>query len=251
MKNIRKFVRGFSFAMTALVCVPLARARAQAPSADALKQAVNQSLQKLLKVGYTERQVLFQDVRAGTPSGTEYPFQVTLLIRDYEPGNPSSRYYGNTCVGRMDKNVFVMKRDPFGAWQVTGTMSVLSGPDLVCKPNPSAGVSSIPLASLQGTQASAGNPPAAPAAAPQGKGSPVASGEWACYANGVLIGSGFRIEGNGQYSDPDLTNRGTYTVQPGAATITFKGGQLDGQTGRSFRGNEFEMSNRIHCEKSP
>ena len=248
MKSIGKVVRGFSFAMTALVCLTLAHA--QAPSADALKQALNQSLQKLLKVGYTERQVLFQDVRAGTPNGDEYPFQVTLLIRDYEPGYPINRYYGNTCVSRMDKSVFMMKRDPFGGWQVTGTMSVLSGPDQVCKPNPSAGVSSIPLTSLQGTQASAGNPPAAPVAAPQGKGSPVASGEWACYANGVLIGSGFRIAGNGQYSDPDRTNPGTYTVQPGAATITFRGGQLDGQTGRSFRGNEFDMSNRIHCEKS-
>jgi len=149
----------------------------------------------------------------------------------------------------MDKKEFVMKRDSFGGWQVSGTMSVLSGPDMVCKANPSAGVSSIPLASLPGSQASVGNPPP-PSVALPGKGSAVVAGEWACYANGVLIGSGFQMNADGHYSDPDLTNRGTYTVQPGPATITFKGGQLDGQIGRSFRGDKFEMSSRIHCEKS-
>jgi hypothetical protein len=121
---------------------------AQAPTVDTLKQVLNQRLQKLRPDGSTERNVLFQEVRAGNASGGDYPFQVTALVRDYGPGYPANRFYGETCVGRMDKRVFRMSRDDFGQWQVQGAMTITHGPDLQCKPNPSAGVSSIPLSGL-------------------------------------------------------------------------------------------------------
>jgi hypothetical protein len=43
-------------------------------------------------------------------------------------------------------------------------MTITHGPDMQCKPNPSAGVSSIPLSSLQGAPAPAGTPPPTAAA---------------------------------------------------------------------------------------
>ena len=246
---MKRLLHGLGFSIAALAFSPLASA--QAPTADVLKQVLQQSLLKLRPVGISERNVLFQDVRAGTPHDTRYPFQVTLLIRDYEPGYPANRYYGNTCVGRMDHSQFDLSRDDFGGWIVQGAMTVTSGPDKTCKPNPSAGVSSIPLASLQGSAAPAGAPPAAalaPAPAPRGAGSTLAAGEWACYGTGgrLLIGLGFRVVSDGKYTDLDRKNSGTFTLQGGA--ITFRGGHLDGQTGRNLRGNRFDISGSVSCE---
>lgn len=245
MSNKGMLIRVPRLLVTSLVC--MAVASAQAPSVDTFKQVLNKRLLTLLPSGFTERQVLFQEVRAGTPNGTEYPFQATLQIRDYGPGYPANRFYGTTCVGRMDKKPFFLSRNQFGDWEVTGAMTVTLGPDQDCKPNPSAGVSSIPLASLQGTPAAAGTPPPATPAAAQGNSSQVPTGEWACYGSGgrLLIGLGFRIEANGQYTDLDRKSRGTYTVQSG--TISFKGGHLDGQTGQNFRGNKFQLG-QIGCE---
>src|ERR1035437_5411879 len=109
---MKRFLHGLGFSIAALAFSPLASARA--PTADVREQVLQQSLLKLRPVGISERNVLFQDVRAGTPHDTRYPFQVTLLIRDYEPGYPANRYYGNTCVGRMDKSQFDLSRDDFG-----------------------------------------------------------------------------------------------------------------------------------------
>jgi hypothetical protein len=234
-----------------LVAMTLASATvmsAQAPTADTLKQVLNQRLQKLRPDGYTERNVLFEDVRAGKGSG-DYPFQVTAIIRDYGPGYPANRFYGDTCVGRMDKRVFRMSRDEFGQWSVEGAMTVTSSEGRQCKPNPSAGVSSIPLSSLQGTAAPAGTPPPAPATpAASGGSSALPAGEYACYGSGgtLLIGLGFRNLGNGKYTDLDRKSTGTYTVQGG--TITFRGGHLDGQTGRNLHGNKFVLGSMVSCE---
>jgi len=217
-------------------------ASAQAPTVDTFKQVLNQTLQKLRPDGYTERQVLFQEARAGAPNGGEYPFQVTLLIRDYGPGYPTNRFYGATCVGRMEKKPFYLSKNEFGDWVANGAMTVTLGPDLVCKNNPSAGVSSIPLESLPGTAAPA------PASSATGGASAISTGEWACYGSGgsLLIGLGFRAEANGQYTDLDRRSRGSYSIQ--GSTITFKGGHLDGQTGSKFAGNRFALKT-VSCEK--
>src|SRR5882762_11065373 len=169
--------------LSAAALASLSAGYAQAPTVDTLKQVLNQRLQKLRPDGSTERNVLFQEVRAGNASGGDYPFQVTALVRDYGPGYPANRFYGETCVGRMDKRVFRMSRDDFGEWQVEGAMTVTHGDGLECKKNPSAGVSSMPLSSLQGTPAPAGTPPPAPASPAGNSSSSLATGEYACYGS--------------------------------------------------------------------
>lgn len=220
---------------------------AQAPTVDTLKQVLNQRLQKLRPEGFTERNVLFQDVQAGKGSG-DFPFQVTAVIRDYGPGYPANHFYGETCVGRMDKRVFRMSRNDFGQWQVEGAMTVTHSDGLVCKNNPSAGVSSMPLSSLQGSAAPAGTPPPAPAPPATSASPGLATGEYACYGSGgrLLIGLGFRNLGNGKYTDLDRKSTGTYTIK--GSTITFQGGHMDGQAGRGLQGNKFVLGSMVSCE---
>jgi hypothetical protein len=62
------------------------------------------------------------------------------------------------------------------------------------------------------------------------------------------MGLGFRVVGEGKYTDLDRKESGSYTVQAGLGTITFRGGHLDGKTGRSLRGNGFDLSSTVHCE---
>ena len=150
----------------ALLVVPVAgHAAPPAPSVDTLKQVLTARLKKLLPDGMNERTVLFQAVQAGTPSGNTYPFRVTALVRDYGRGYPSNHYYGQTCLGHLDELVFTLSPDAFGGWEVQGAMTPpLSTRE--CKNNTAEGVSSIPLAGLQGSPAGAGRPAAAAAPAP-------------------------------------------------------------------------------------
>ncbi len=48
------------------------RAR-KTPTVDTLKQALEKTLQSLKPAGMTERNVLFQEVRAGKPNAGSYP----------------------------------------------------------------------------------------------------------------------------------------------------------------------------------
>jgi len=210
---------------------------AAAPSVDTLKQTLNQSLLKLLPAGITERNVLFQDVRAGRPNGDLYPFQVTAQVRDYGTGYPANHYYGTTCVGKIEQAVFTLSPDDFGGWKVQGPMTP---PSSNCKPNPSAGVPSIPLATLSG----------APAPASHGTPSALPTGEWACYGAGgrLLIGLGFRLQAGGTYTNLDNRNKGTYNYQAAAGTIAFSGGHLAGQTGRNYHNHHFDLSSTVGCE---
>src|ERR1700682_1688652 len=148
------------FALT-LMFTALAGIAAPAPTADTLKQVLNKRLLSLRPDGMTERSVLFQVVRPGASSGGFYPFQVTALIRDYGPGYPANRYYGTTCIGHLDKVEFTLSRDNYGDWQAEGAMTPPMATN-ECKPNPAAGVSSIPLSTLSGSAAPAGQPAAAP-----------------------------------------------------------------------------------------
>jgi hypothetical protein len=129
-----------------------------APTPDTLKQVLVARLAGLKPTGISERNIIITEVKQGSVAGElavgpseivinkRYPFQVTLLIRDYEPGYPPNNYFGSTCVSRIEKTEFGLKLNAFGDWVVDGAMT----PTLPaqCKPNPSAGVSSIPLASL-------------------------------------------------------------------------------------------------------
>ena len=56
--------------------------------------------------GYSERQVLFQSLTPTPKKGAFYPFTVSAVIRDYGPGYPANKFYGETCIGKMDNWVF-------------------------------------------------------------------------------------------------------------------------------------------------
>jgi hypothetical protein len=230
----------------------LASGAEAAPTVDTLKQVLERRLLSLTPTGTTERQVLFEEVRAGKP-GTTYPFQVTASIRDYGPGYPANKFYGETCVGRMEKWPFELRRDAFGDWQVEGRMSITTSDGRQCKPNPSAGVSSIPLASLSGSAAPAAavasrgqaapNPQnvAAAGAANDGalKGMRVATAtttqppakQYHCvYFVGDHLAdtAPLTITGNGTYTDSE-GKRGTYSSSSPSSPLTFHGGNYDGQ----------------------
>jgi hypothetical protein len=224
---------------------------ADAPSVDTLKQVLEHQLQKLRPPGFTERNVLFQEVRAGTPTAGKYPYQVSVTIRDYGPGYPPNKYYGETCVGHMDKEPFELRRDAFGGWQVEGRMTVTTSDGKKCVPNPSAGVSSFPLASLTGTPAHAdpstpvtpGNTGNKPVAKDVTHGS-VAAKSYKCvfFLDSILQNvPGFTIVGGGRYTDAEGKN-GTYTFDPAQSLITFHGGDMDGNTA-SYDGRVIHIYN--------
>jgi hypothetical protein len=240
----------FSAAASAAVFISLISSAqgASAPSVDDLKQSLQTRLLALKPVGYTERQVLFQQVTAGRPDGGRYPFQVTLMIRDYGPGYPPNNYFGETCVGKMDGVRFDLVRDPFGGWTVEGSMTVLHGAGLECKENPAASVSSMPLATLPGVQASARTPVSA-SAAPTGADSLLYAGEYACYGNGTLLaGAGIKLQPLNRYTDVGGQRGGSYTYNATAATISFTGGFFAGQIGKHVTAQGFELSDTVSCE---
>jgi hypothetical protein len=219
-----------------------------APSVEQFKQALDAQMQKLKPGGNTERTVLFQEVRAGKPEGGTYPFQVTGLVHDYGPGFPKNQFYGETCVGKMDKQRFDLRDDGFGGWVVQGRMTL----ERDCKRNPSAGVSATPVASLPGTPM-----PKAVGTAPPAQGTKVATdnprlptGEYACYGTGgrLMAGMGFRLNPDGSYVDLDSQRGGRYDYNGGAATVAFRGGFLDGQSGKNVRPSGFQLSSTVHCE---
>jgi hypothetical protein len=224
-----------------LLTVTAITAAAQAPTADVLKQVLQKRLLALRPEGMTERQVLFQSVTAAPKNGAFYPFTVTAVIRDYGPGYPANRYYGETCVGRMESWPFNLSRAANGEWAVDGRMTVTGAK---CTKNPAAGVSSAPRASLSGTAAPAGTPAAAVGAAE------LHIGEWACYGTGgrLMAGMGFHLQADGSYLDGDRKKSGRYANNKAAGTITFQGGFLDGQVGRGLKGQSFQLSNTVSCE---
>ena len=235
MRNIRC---GLVFAIAA---AGAASASAQPTTTD-LQQVLTAQLQKLKSTENTVRTVLFQTVRPGRANGSFYPFEVTATIHDYNPGYPPNKYYGQTCVGQMNAWKFDMLRNDFGDWIVQGRMTVS---DAVCKDNPSEGVSVVPVGSLQGTRAPAGSPRGGTATASAS----LYVGEYACYGAGgrLMAGMGFRLSG-GKYADLDGKRGGTYTYNAAIATIAFRSGYLDGQTGINVTARGFQISPTVTCE---
>jgi len=76
------------------------------------------------------------------------------------------------------------------------------------------------------------------------------SGEYACFGSGgrPLIGLGFKVQAGGRYTDLDGKNPGTYALN--GDQVTFRGGHLDGQTGRDLKGNNFRIGTMASCEPS-
>lgn len=217
-------------------CIGATSAQApKAPDIGTFERALEHRLQQLKPDGMTQRDVRFITVLAGKPNGgPTFPFRATLVIRDYGPGFPKNRYYGQTCVGHINEANYTIEADAYGGWDAQGQMT----PDLSqkqCKDNPSDGASSMPAESLPGTPApTAGNVPALPAApragaaaTPSGAGSGVATGAYECWANGEARGlMNFTVTGAGAYVGTD-NKPGRFTVDA-ASHIAFAGGAMDG-----------------------
>jgi hypothetical protein len=238
----------FSVVLPLVLCACTSAAQPAQPTVDDLKRALNSQLQKLKSGGFEVRTVLFDQVIAGRPTGSVQPFQVTATIHDYGRGDPPNRYYGQTCVGRMDKWTFKLSKDEFDEWVVDGRMTVT---DRVCKDNPAEGVSATPVTTLTGTPApppstSTSSAPSRPAPA----GDLLTRGEYACYGTGgrLMVGMGFHLRPAGTYDDLDGTRGGTYTFDAQQATVRFAGGFLDGQVGRNVTKAGFAISSTVNCE---
>jgi hypothetical protein len=238
-----------SFIAATIFACATACAAAGGPDVETFKQVLEKRLLKLRPDGFTERNVLFQDVRQGTPNGETYPFQATVVIRDYGLGYPANRYYGTTCVGKMDAWKFQVMRDDFGGWDVQGAMTVTLAQGHECKPNPSAGVSSIPLAGLAGAPAPQG-PVASAGPPPRNSAGSLPMGEWGCHGTGNRILLVFNLLANGTYLDGFKKAAGAYRYDSAAGTITFDGGFMGGQVGKNVHGRDFTLSATINCQAS-
>lgn len=73
-------------------------------------------------------------------------------------------------------------------------------------------------------------------------------GEYACYGVGgrIMAGLGFKVLPGGRFTDLDGGNPGTYSVS--GATVSFRSGHLDGQTGRELRNYNFRIGAQASCE---
>lgn len=209
----------------------------KAPDVGEFERALEHRLQQLKPDGMTQRDVRFVTVLAGKPSGGRtFPFRATLVIRDYGPGFPKNRYYGQTCVGHINEANYTIEADAYGGWDPQGQMT----PDLSqkqCKDNPSDGASSMPVESLPGTPApTAGAAAATPSEDRSGKltptppaasGAAMPAGVYECWANGEARGlMNFTVSGAGAYSGTD-GKPGRFTVDA-AGHVTFTGGAMDG-----------------------
>ncbi|HYV96260.1 MAG TPA: hypothetical protein VE967_02265 [Gemmatimonadaceae bacterium] len=214
------------------------------PTVEQFKQVMNAQLQKLKGGPKVVRTVLFQNVRAGRANGGRYPFEVTAVIHDYDPGYPPNRYYGQTCIGEISAWPFDMLKNDMGDWMVQGRMTA----DAKCTPNKTEGVASVPLASLKGESAAPGMPASTPASAADR--AQLYLGEYACYGVGsrLMAGMGFKLEAGGKYAGVDGTGAGTYVRDVAAATITFHGGKFDGQVARNVKNTGFQLSQTVSCE---
>lgn len=76
----------------------------------------------------------------------------------------------------------------------------------------------------------------------------LALGEYGCVGFGgrMINGLAFRLTGPNTYTDLDNARPGTYTIS--GSTISFRGGHLDGVTGRDIKGNHFILAQKAECE---
>lgn len=72
-------------------------------------------------------------------------------------------------------------------------------------------------------------------------------GEYACTGSGgrMMIGLGFKVTSANRYTDLDGKSSGTFTISDGK--ITFRGGHLEGVTGRDLKDNWFTVGSQASC----
>lgn len=247
---MRRIVLPAIFALVLLVSCS-GPAESQKPSVETFKQVFEAHMQKLRPEGFTKRTISFVQVTPGTANGGYYPFKVTAYVHDYGPGYPANRYYGQTCLGFMEGWKFDMLKDASGEWIVQGRFTVA---DNNCKDNPSEGAEAIALKDVPGTPYTATKKAAGDSVqkktADKSTGSQLYIGEYACYGTGgqMMTGMGFTLLPNGKYYDLDKQRGGSYVYNATNATISFKGGFLDGQVGKNVKNTGFQLSNTVNAE---
>ena len=240
--KVREEMRIGIVGVLCLVLANCAPAEDAPPSEAVLQQVLTAELKAITK-DY-QRTVLFEQVKHVSSNGGYHKFVVTVSVHDYNPGYPPNGYWGQTCLGKFTNEPLDLVRGPAGKWLVQGR---LTPPESTCKDNPEKDVSSFPLAQIPGQQAPTGAVAGAEAAKPTG--GQLYVGEYACYGTGgrMMTGMGFRLS-SGRYADLDGERGGTYTYDEGAATVTFIGGYMDGQTGTDVTSQGFQISSTVNCE---
>lgn len=232
-----------TFAVALLVSVVLTAPAMADPTVADAAHALEKAWLQIASDGSKERSVAFEAIDAGPSNGDSYPFRVTATVRDYNAGYPPNGYFGQTCTMRFKDEVFTLRPDSFGGWEVAGRMTVFD--DNRCEDNPSEGVSSIPAESIAGQPASAFG--AARAAEPlRAEDRRITEGPWTCYGVGGAILFGFDVTADGAYSQNG--EAGAFVYDRGAAAITFTDGPLGGQAGRGMDGHTFQLTDTVSCE---
>lgn len=91
--------------------------------------------------------------------------------------------------------------------------------------------------------------PRAPTPRPAAAGATLRTGEYGCVGFGgqMMIGLGFKVTGPGTYTDLDGGRAGTFSVNGGI--VRFRGGHLDGVTGRDLNAQGgFIVAQKGECE---
>jgi len=193
-----------------------------------------------------QRTIVFEDVRAGEPEGNVFPFTVSAIVHDYNPGFPPNNYYGQTCITRIVGLRYIMRRDRLGEWVVERN-SPLPAP--VCVKNPAAGKSAYPLDSLRGTRVGTSTP-LPTLMAKKRVNVNLRLGEYACTWPGGGLASKyrFRLGRDKTYTDLEGKRGGTYVFQQLEGTLHFKGGFLDKMGGPSIEdASAFQISPTLTC----
>ena len=213
---------------------------------EQFKEAFVKRLQSLKPSGYEKRTVKIVQVTTGKSNSGTTHFKVTAYIHDVDNGYPPNKYYGQTCVGKMDNWPFTMHKDDFDEWKVQGAFTVLGNE---CKANVSEGSESISVDALPGSVYVPGNKPA-PAKNLANKKPTLYIGEYAAYGTGgtLMAGMGMILLPGNRYYDLDKKRGGTYTFNAQAGTIKFNGGFLGSLTGKNVGSNGFDISATVHYE---
>jgi len=217
------------------------------PSTEIFKEAFVKKLQSLRPEGYEKRTVKIVQVTPGKTNSGTTSYKVTAYIHDYDEGYPPNKYYGQTCVGKMDNWTFTMHKDDFGEWTVEGRFTTNNS----CITNPAQGQESQPLTSLPGTIYEIGkNAASSKTVKSTNNKSPLYIGEYAAYGTGgrLMTGMGMILTADNHYYDLDKKRGGTYSYNQQTGTITFSGGFLSGQTGKNVNTRGFDISATVHYE---
>lgn len=214
------------------------------PTTKNLMTTLETALQQTKPREIFKRTVVIGDARPGQPNGQVYPFDVMATVHDYNPGNSMVGDLGKTCITKLAHVTFNMRRDKIGEWTVEPTS--VSG--AVCLNNPSSGVSAFPLDSIPGKRVGSSAPLPAVMTSTRTPWVPKV-GEWACLLPGGRLAAnmGFRMKVNKTYTDLEGARGGKYVFDFEAASITFRGGFLDGKGGKNVDGDGIVLSPTLTC----